>query len=139
MQGVNIGGKIYNGYSIVSNTKNEDVVTYESIYIKDSNDVCHRITEDFSATKVDTSTAVGVYNVNIERRSADDSNSNASYYFPIYATLSYDSIITQNQIAKSSKITMKEYIMSLNDNLRKIYYTALGRERYGINRPKLEI
>ena len=139
LQGVNIGGKIYNGYSIVSNTKNEDVVTYDSIYIKDNNDVCHRITEDFSATKVDTSTAVGVYNVNIERRSSDDSNSNASYYFPIYATLSYDSIITQNQIAKSSKITMKEYIMSLNDNLRKIYYTALGRERYGINRPKLEI
>lgn len=33
LQGLNIGGKIYNGYSIVTNDKNEEVVKEESIYI----------------------------------------------------------------------------------------------------------
>lgn len=138
-QNVNIGGKVYSGYSIVSNTKNEDVVTYDSIYIKDSNNVCHSITENFTATTTDLSNAVGVFNVDIERRSEDDSNQNASYYFPVYATLSYDSIITKNNISKASNQSMKEYVNSLSSDLKKIYYTALARERYGVYRVKLKI
>ena len=31
LQGINIGGKVYNGYSIITNTKNEDVVMEDSI------------------------------------------------------------------------------------------------------------
>ena len=100
MQNVNIGGKVYNGYSIVSNTKNEDVVTYDSIYIKDKNNVCHSITEDFS--NFDFSNAVGIFNVDIEKRNEDDSDQNSKYYFPIEATLSYDSLITKNKINKDS-------------------------------------
>lgn len=138
-QNVNIGGKVYSGYSIVSNTKNEDVVTYDSIYIKDSNNVCHSITENFAATNTNLSGAVGVFNVDIERRSEDDSNQNASYYFPVYATLSYDSIITKNNISKASNQSMKEYVNSLSLDLKKIYYTALARERYGVYRVKLKI
>lgn len=138
-QNVNIGGKVYSGYSIVSNTKNEDVVTYDSIYIKDSNNVCHSITENFTATTTDLSNAVGVFNVDIERRSEDDSNQNASYYFPVYATLSYDSIITKNNISKASNQSMKEYVNNLSSDLKKIYYTALARERYGVYRVKLKI
>ncbi len=138
-QNVNIGGKVYSGYSIVSNTKNEDVVTYDSIYIKDSNNVCHSITENFAATNTNLSGAVGVFNVDIERRSEDDSNQNASYYFPVYATLSYDSIITKNNISKASNQSMKEYVNNLSSDLKKIYYTALARERYGVYRVKLKI
>ena len=138
-QNVNIGGKVYSGYSIVSNTKNEDVVTYDSIYIKDINNVCHSITENFAATNTNLSGAVGVFNVDIERRSEDDSNQNASYYFPVYATLSYDSIITKNNISKASNQSMKEYVNSLSPDLKKIYYTALARERYGVYRVKLKI
>lgn len=44
-QGANIGGKVYNGYSIITNTKNEDVVMEDSIYIK-KGDTIHRITEE---------------------------------------------------------------------------------------------
>lgn len=138
-QNVNIGGKVYSGYSIVSNTKNEDVVTYDSIYIKDSNNVCHSITENFAATNTNLSGAVGVFNVDIERRSEDDSNQNSGYYFPVYATLSYDSIITKNNISKASNQSMKEYVNSLSLDLKKIYYTALARERYGVYRVKLKI
>lgn len=138
-QNVNIGGKVYSGYSIVSNTKNEDVVTYDSIYIKDINNVCHSITENFAATNTNLSGAVGVFNVDIERRSEDDSNQNSGYYFPVYATLSYDSIITKNNISKASNQSMKEYVNSLSPDLKKIYYTALARERYGVYRVKLKI
>lgn len=138
-QNVNIGGKVYSGYSIVSNTKNEDVVTYDSIYIKDINNVCHSITENFAATNTNLSGAVGVFNVDIERRSEDDSNQNSGYYFPVYATLSYDSIITKNNISKASNQSMKEYVNNLSSDLKKIYYTALARERYGVYRVKLKI
>ena len=27
LQGMNVGGKVYNGYSVITNTKNTDVVT----------------------------------------------------------------------------------------------------------------
>ena len=33
LQGLNIGGKVYNGYSIITNNKNEEVVSEDSIYI----------------------------------------------------------------------------------------------------------
>ena len=47
MQGINIGGKVYNGYSIITNTINQDIVMDDSIYIEDNNtNTFHRITEE---------------------------------------------------------------------------------------------
>lgn len=52
LQGINIGGKVYNGYSIITNNKNEDIVMEDSIYIKTSDGTFHRVTEDrFSKCK----------------------------------------------------------------------------------------
>lgn len=137
LQGVNIGGKIYNGYAIVTNNKNEDIVMEDSIYIRKNDNVFHRITEDKLSYSTD---AIGIYNVNIERRTTQDSNGNNRYYFPVNGTLSYDSIVTQNNVLKKSEQTLSEYIANLSDtNLKKIYYTALGRERYGLYRQKLVI
>lgn len=130
LQGMNIGGKVYNGYSIITNNKNEDIVMEDSIYIKtSSNDFC-RVTE-----KGLSNPQIGIYNINLERRTAEDSNGNTIYYFPVNGTLSYGSIVTQNKIEDKS---ISEY---LNDKpeLAEIYYTALGRERYGLYRPKIEI
>ena len=39
LQGLNIGGKVYNGYSIINNTKNEEYVSEDSIYIADNKSV----------------------------------------------------------------------------------------------------
>ena len=130
-QGANIGGKVYNGYSIITNTKNEDVVMKDSIYIKTSDGSIHRITED---GLVDSG-AVGIFNVNLEERS----NGNGGYYIPVTGTLSYDSIVTQNSISSSFNGNLDSYVKSLNNELKKIYYTALGRERYGLYRQKLQI
>lgn len=136
LQGINIGGKIYNGYAIVTNTKNEDVVMEDSIYIQDkTTNTFHRITEK----NLNSSNIVGIYNINIERRTASDSSGNTTYYFPVSGTLSYDSIVTQNNIDKKSNQTLSEYVSGLSENLRKVYYTALGRERYGLYRQKLKI
>lgn len=136
LQGINIGGKIYNGYSIITNTKNEDIVMEDSIYIQTkNNNTFHRITE----TNLSSDNIIGIYNVNLERRTAEDTDGNTKYYFPVYGTLSYESIITQNNIEKSSEQTLNQYISGLNNNLKKVYYTALARERYGLYRQKLEI
>ena len=45
MQGLSIGGKVYNGYSIVTNTKTEEVVNTDSIYITTSDGQYHRATD----------------------------------------------------------------------------------------------
>lgn len=135
MQGIIIGGKVYNGYSIITNTKNEDVVMEDSIYIQNKNDnTFHRVTEN----GFDTTNIVGIYNVNLERRSGYDKQGNISYYFPAFTTggtLSYDSIVTQNNVVDKN---IKDYLKDKID-LAEVYYTALGRERYGLYRQKLEI
>ena len=120
-QGVNIGGKVYNGYSIITNTKNEDVVMEDSIYIKTADGTIHRRTEKGLTGQ----NAIGIFNVNIEPRD----NGEDKYYLPITGTLSYDSIVTQNNVIDWSEVT--------DNDLLKIYYTALARERYGLYRPKI--
>ena len=63
LQGLSIGGKVYNGYSVISNTKNSDIVSEDSIYIKTNDSTIRKITEK----DLNTSGAVGVYNINLER------------------------------------------------------------------------
>ena len=131
LQGMNIGGKIYNGYSVITNTKNEDVVTDDSIYIRTGTSVgdyqFHRINE--IGLENNMNNAVGIFNIDVERRTGEDTNGNSIYYYPKYGMLSYDSIITQNKVKDKSEV---------NPYLLKTYYTALGRERYSMYREKLE-
>ena len=132
LQGMNVGGKIYNGYSVITNTKNEDVVTEDSIYIKTGegeNTVFHRATESGLESKIDSS-SVGIFNIDLERKSGNDENGITKYFYPKVGTLSYDSIVTQNSVNKNNVI---------DNAVKKLYYTALGRERYCMYREKLEI
>lgn len=136
LQGLSIGGKVYNGYSVISNTKNSDIVSEDSIYIKTNDSTIRKITEK----DLNTSGAVGVYNINLERKSGEDSSGTTKYYFPIEGTLSYDSIVEQNNINDKYNGNIYNYLaLAENKNLAKVYYTALARERYGMYRPKIEI
>ena len=136
LQGLSIGGKIYNGYSVISNTKNSDVVSEDSIYIESSDNYIHNVAENgLKATG-----AVGVYNINLERKSGEDSSGITKYYFPIDAKLSYDSIVEQSNISDKYNGNIYNYLaLSGNESLAKVYYTALARERCGMYRPKIEI
>ena len=67
----------------------------DSIYIKEG-DTIHRITENGLSGQ----NAVGIFNVNLEPRD----NGERTYYLPVTGTLSYDSIVTQNNVIKFSDI-----------------------------------
>ena len=148
LQGLNIGGKIYNGHSIITNSNNEDFVSEDSIYIlanEDSQNKYHRITEENLENIID-SNSKGILNLDVEQRastatigSGSNEKSRIIYYYPREELASYkfnsgSSIASTNntlefvrqQLAESSDLN-KKYLAEL-------YYTALGRERYGMYR-----
>ena len=132
-QGVNLGGKLYNGYSIVTNTMNEEVVMDDSIYIKKGENI-YDITENGLTAGNDT---VGIFNINTEQRSSNDGTIN---FLPVTGSLSYDSIITKNKINANFNGNVSEYVKNnLSGDLKRLYYTALARERYELYRPKVNI
>ena len=65
MQGISIGGKVYNGYSIVTNTVNEEVVNTDSIYLITSDGQYHKATD----TDVGSNVTSAYLNLDFERKS----------------------------------------------------------------------
>lgn len=132
LQGLSIGGKIYNGYSVINNNKNEEVVTEDSIYITTKNNsgdnYFHRITEkDLAQNNINLSNYTGVFNIDFERKSMTDTNGNTTYYYPRRQLGCYSCVVAQTNTADISNIY--EYLDDY-PALAKVYYTALGRERY---------
>ena len=145
LQGMNIGngvGKIYNGYSIITNNKNKDVVTEDSIVIRaGTNDsaLIHDITEENLSSK---SPFLGLYNINTELWSSIDQNGDEAKYYPIDNEFSYSSMIEKRELARKDGETLAQYLGRISNNnngreLARAYYTALGRERYGLYRSTL--
>ena len=149
LQGLNIGGKVYNGHSIVQNDINEDFVSENSIYILDNGSKQYFKPTDKQLENIDLNNAVGIYNSDFERRTALATYSNEAtnenleknvYYYPRIDEASYSSIVNPNTTgestdSKSVAEIMKEYAVEASSSnkyqLAKLYYTALGRERYG--------
>ncbi len=142
LQGLNIGGKIYNGYSIVSNNNNEDYVSEDSIYILNNGEY-HRVTEE-GLENNNLDGAIGVFNIDFERRNATvtekindtEEYSKTIYYYPREDKASYRSIVDIN---KNNNKSIYEYFKDVNEGtpkykLAQIYYTALGRERFSMYR-----
>jgi len=67
LQGLNIGGKVYNGYSIITNNKNEEVVSEDSIYILEGNQY-HKANDNQHLT---SNNLEGVLNIDLERKSVN--------------------------------------------------------------------
>lgn len=140
MQGLSIGGKVYNGHAIVQNTVTEEFVSENSIYIL-ANDGQYRspIDPKLIETGSDLSGAIGLFNTDFERRTevavspTNDTSAKNIYYYPREDLASYDSIINLNYYNGDVK-TIDEYFSGASGakyQLAQIYYTALGRERYG--------
>ena len=134
MQGLNIGGKIYNGYTVVTNAENKESVTNNSIYILTNNNTYYNI-RSRELDSIDLTNAIGIYNMNFERRAGQTVNGITQYFFPIedyygvgqMVTASYTSVVNQRDLKEG---TIYE-VVDQNPQLAKLYYTALARERYG--------
>lgn len=129
LQGLNIGGKVYNGYSIVTNTKNKEVVSEDSIYIVTDDKYYHKPTETGLETKNIVS---GVLNIDFERKTRTTSMT-ARYFYPNESFASYASVVNQADVDEPENIY--DYLTDgSKDNVAKAYFTALGRERYSMYR-----
>ncbi len=134
LQGLNIGGKVYNGYSIITNNKNEEVVSEDSIYIISKNDSQYHRANDVELKGKNN--LEGVFNVDLEIKSITDANGVAKYFIPKQLngnliTGSYSSIVNQTGVEQTDNLY--QYMANLNTQnprLAQVYFTALGRERY---------
>ena len=80
MQGLSIGGKIYNGYSIVTNTKTKEVVNTDAIYIITNDGYCHRAT-DTDLIGNNNIQDVAYLNIDFERNSVTNGTT-TQYFYP---------------------------------------------------------
>lgn len=133
MQGLNIGGKVYNGYSIITNTKNDEVVTDESIYLIDAEYFYKPTDSTLDPSKFYN----GILNTDFERKIVvEPSGEEEEYYFPKKQKGSYSSIVNHfgdNNIENETyNNNLYKYIDVIGGNIAKAYYTALGRERYSM-------
>lgn len=144
IQGIDIGGKTYNGYTIINNSESKEVVREENIYILGNDGFYHRIGDKYllEANNIGGNSeynsnvnASGRLNLDFNKQIAYTEDGSTVYYYPIskyYA--SYNSIVNQNYWDKDydNYNDIYAYVATKNVNLRKAFYMALGRERYGM-------
>lgn len=139
LQGLNIGGKIYNGYTIVTNSESKEVVLEPNIYILGKDGDYHRIGDktiegSSAATNIGDSIygrdmSAGRINLDFKRKIITNNNKSL-YYYPLQEyNASYKSIVMQDEVTTYDDIYA--YVNSQRDELKKAFYTALGRERQG--------
>lgn len=134
LQGLNIGGKVYNGHSIITNTKNKEVVSEDSIYIL-SDDIetsgeTNRYYHSPMEKELKYKTIIkGVLNIDLERRRLITTSNEIIDYYPTIALGSYDSVINQNNLIDAENIYDLFRKIGTDNNVAIEYFTALGRER----------
>lgn len=157
MQGIPIGAKYYNNYCIITNNKNKEVVTKDSIYIitDDQNnqnvmDTLNQVHRAASKDVIDNNskTVIGAYrNIDFEAQTVVG-NENYTYYphanercyeclVSIAETYNIDDIISGKiKSYDKNEDTYMENNKATNNleqiGLRKIYLTALARERQNL-------
>ncbi len=153
LQGLSIGGKIYNGYSVVLNTETQELVREQDIYIVGKDEHYHRIEDKYLleyktlGDYVDKSSySKGALDLDFKLTSANGANNSKVYYYPKRELACYDCVVNQLGLNYDFEYSsIYEYLNKLNVNtqttlLKKVYYTALGRERWGskLNNVKIE-
>ncbi|NLC88060.1 MAG: hypothetical protein GX682_04725 [Clostridiaceae bacterium] len=145
MQGVPIGAKFYNNYCIISNDKNKEVVTEDSIYVVTEDGQVH-----YPGCKdiIDNDkTIVQAYkNIDFERQTVVITEGDERYFYPQHSEKCYDCMVNIaetydiDEIIKG-KVTIyntneKDFQTKdiRNTTLRKIYLTSLAREKYDLYR-----
>ena len=138
MQGLKVGDKTYNSYAVIPNNFTKEYVDENDIYILKNDNTYSRSNDktllDTNAIKDDSlGFKPGLLKINFEKRQDKDEN----YYNPITFNgnpylQSYTSFSGTSDIDSVYQSDMYRYIKDkANDRLKKVYYTALGREKYG--------
>lgn len=151
MQGMPTKSKFYNNYCIITNDKNEEVVTEDSIYIlAEKNGIVEAHLPGCKELVDNQNNIKGAYNViDFERQTIVENGE--IYYYPqpfqkcysclVTASASYETDdIINGKLREYNKNTDKYEEISTNiSNLRKKYLTALARERYDLYRTNSQI
>ena len=157
LQGLNMGSKKYNGYSVVANMLTKEYVDEDDIYIltKDNtyckaNDISLNESNIKNTKGTDEGYYPGIWKINFERKK-DISGDTEIFYYPLsFKTVdnniesylgSYTSIMGSSGINEIGS-DMYTYMNDKNQKLKKTYYMALGRERwcsYNVNNINYEI
>ena len=123
---------MYNGYSIITNNKNKEVVSENSIYIITNDNKYHRANDNDLVGNSNIS--VGVLNIDFEIKSTAV-NGETKYFMPRQSrsnpiTGCYTSIVNQTNVNTTDNFY--KYMQEKGGRLAQVYFTALGRERYGL-------
>ena len=147
MQGMPIGQKYFNDYSVITNTKNEEVINSQSVYVVTKNDDGnYEYHQPGCKVLIDNSNKItGVYtNLSFSRQTLKVSEDSYRYFYPqarIKKTTTgcYNCIVNASgdyNIDDIIKGEVEGYKTGDNKKklniLRKRYLTGLARERYDL-------
>mgnify|MGYP003300017745 CR=1 FL=1 len=111
LQGLNIGGKIYNGYTVVTNNKNEEFVDEERIYITTNDGYYNKINDkNFENVEFANKAQQGVLDLDFEKRRDGKTK---EYYIPKKGLASYSSVVGQEKL-NTKYDTIYEYLQKTN-------------------------
>lgn len=154
MQGMSLGAKKYNGYSVVANTLTKEYIDENDIYLLAKNssnqDVYCKVNDELLVEpkpepelqlrqKNNNNTYyAGVWKVDFEQRqivenTEEDGNTTEKtvHYFPKKEFGTYTSIMGSYDRSSIADKDMYKYVNGLDANIKKTYLMALGRERWG--------
>lgn len=150
LQGMSIGSKKYNGYSVVANTLTKEYIDENDIYIltrdarTNTNTYCKvNDIEIHNGNNIKSKSELGYYpgiwKLNFEQKQ-DVSTGTTYYYTPMSYKEggiqkgylgSYTSIMGSYKIDSIATSDMYTYVSNADATLKQAYYVALGRERWG--------
>lgn len=154
MQGIPIGAKYYNNYCIITNNKNKEFVSKDSIYIitdDNSNGILENEDEAHIASSMDVidnkKKVIAAYKNSDFEIQTFEYNGETYAYYPHANSKCYDCLVNVAQTYSIDDIIageIKVYNKNTDDyekdvqksnsitELRKLYLTALAREKYDL-------
>ena len=151
MQGIPIGAKYFNNYCIITNDKNKEVVTTDSIYVITADETANNMQDNqvhlATCKKIindEIEVISGYKNIDFERQTVVINDANEVYYYPHANEKCYNCMVSIAEIYNIDELidgeitvfnTNEENYSTIdvkNTSLRKIYLTALAREKYDL-------
>lgn len=144
LQGLPIGEKTYNGYTLVTNSESEEVVLEGNIFMlgesANREKVYYRIgdveleyggTATLNAGNYGDISSAGRLNLDFKRRYVTRTDETQTYYYYQMRNFkaSYNSVVMQDKVTTFDDIY--KYISGVSPDYQRAFYTALGRERQG--------